>query len=127
MSSEAGRSERRSGGRKAAAVGDLLELILAYARQETLGPLRGLGRWLTFGAAGAVAISTGSALLLLALLRALQTETGTTFSGNLSWLPYVITAGMSLVIVVVSVSRITRGPATRRAVPAGEPSKERAT
>jgi len=29
-------------------------------------------------------------LLLLSLLRALQTETGTVFSGSLSWIPYLI-------------------------------------
>ena len=32
----------------------------------------------------------GVVLLLLALLRLLQTETGTTFAGNLSWIPYLI-------------------------------------
>ena len=31
-------------------------------------------------------------LLLLALLRVLQTETGTVFAGNWSWVPYPITA-----------------------------------
>ena len=35
-------------------------------------------------------IATGISLLLLSVLRALQTETGTTFTGSWSWAPYVI-------------------------------------
>lgn len=70
---------------------DVWELLVAYAKQETVEPLRGLGRWIGFGAGGSVLIATGISLLLLSVLRALQTETGTTFTGNLSWLPYVFT------------------------------------
>ncbi len=70
---------------------DVWELLVAYAKQETVEPLRGLGRWIGFGAGGSVLIATGTSLVLLSALRALQTETGTTFTGNLSWLPYVIT------------------------------------
>jgi uncharacterized integral membrane protein len=69
---------------------DVWELLVAYARQETVEPLRGLGRWIGFGAGGSVLIATGISLLLLSVLRALQTETGTTFTGNWSWAPYVI-------------------------------------
>ncbi len=70
---------------------DVWDLLVAYAKQETVEPLRGLGRWIGFGAGGSVLIATGISLLLLSALRALQTETGTTFTGNLSWLPYLIT------------------------------------
>jgi uncharacterized integral membrane protein len=69
---------------------DVWELLVAYARQETVEPLRGLGRWIGFGAGGSVLIATGISLLLLSVLRALQTEAGTTFTGNWSWAPYVI-------------------------------------
>jgi len=69
---------------------DVWELLVAYAKQETVEPLRGLGRWIGFGAGGSVLIATGISLLLLSVLRALQTETGTTFTGNWSWAPYVI-------------------------------------
>jgi len=70
---------------------ELWELVLAYLKQETVGPIKGLGRFLLFGLAGAVALSIGLVLLALAGLRALQTELGTTFDGNLSWIPYVLT------------------------------------
>lgn len=69
---------------------DVWELLVAYVKQETVEPLRGLGRWIGFGAGGSVLIATGISLLLLSVLRALQTETGTTFTGNWSWAPYVI-------------------------------------
>jgi len=63
---------------------DVWELLVAYAKQETVEPLRGLQRWVAAGAGGSLLIATGVSLLLLACLRALQTETGTTFTGNWS-------------------------------------------
>ena len=80
---------------------DVWELLVAYAKQETVEPLRGLQRWVAAGAGASLLIATGVSLLLLACLRALQTETGTTFTGNWSWAPYLITlVGAALVIGV---------------------------
>lgn len=93
---------------------DTIQLVLDYLRQETLEPLKGLGRFVVFGVAGSVALCAGLVLLLLAGLRALQTETGTTFSGNLSWLPYVIVGFGALLVMAVAGARIARGPARRR-------------
>lgn len=76
---------------------ELWELSMAYAKQETIDPLRGLGRFLGYGVAGAVLLGLGSVLLLLAALRALQTQTDSTFTGNLSWAPYgIVVAGVAL-------------------------------
>ncbi len=74
-----------------ALVHELWELVLAYLKQETLVPIKGLGRFLAYGLGGALALSIGLVLLALAALRALQTEAGTTFDGNWSWAPYGIT------------------------------------
>jgi cytochrome b subunit of formate dehydrogenase len=80
---------------------DVWELLVAYAKQETVEPLKGLGRWVAAGAGGSLLIATGLSLWLLALLRFLQTETGTTFTGNWSWAPYMIVlVGAGLVIAV---------------------------
>ncbi|MET1049062.1 MAG: hypothetical protein ABWZ55_05485 [Acidimicrobiales bacterium] len=80
---------------------DVWELLVAYAKQETVEPLRGLQRWVAAGAGGSLLIATGMALINLACLRALQTETGSTFTGNWSWAPYLITlTGAGLVIGV---------------------------
>lgn len=76
---------------------ELWQLVVAYAKQETIEPLKGLLRFVAFGIAGTTLLALGMLLWVLALLRALQTETGSTFTGHLSWLPYLITlvaAGM---------------------------------
>ena len=69
---------------------ELWELTVAYAKQETVDPFKGLGRYLRNGLGGYLALGLGTILLLLSGLRALQTETGSTFTGSLSWIPYLI-------------------------------------
>jgi len=94
---------------------DVWELVVAYAKQETVEPLKGLGRWIGFGAGGSILIATGVSLLLLAALRALQTETGTTFTGNWSWAPYLIVlvgAGLVVGLSAYAVNR-SKGRASR--------------
>lgn len=95
-------------------VGDLVDLVVGYAKQETLGPLKGVGRFVGFGLVGSSLLAVGVALMLLAGLRALQTETGTTFAGSRSWLPYVVTAAGALFVAGGAAWRVTRGPARRR-------------
>lgn len=70
---------------------ELRDLIVTYVKQETVVPLRQLGRYVGFGIAGAFLLGLGSLLLGVGGLRALQTETGDTFSGDWSWAPYGIT------------------------------------
>src|SRR5215217_6607722 len=69
---------------------DLLQLVIGYAKQETLDPVKNLGRWVGFGLGGALLGSLGAVLLLLGGLRLLQTETGSAFDGNLTFIPYVL-------------------------------------
>lgn len=94
--------------------GDALQLVIDYVKQETLGPLKGLGRFLVFGIAGSVALCGGLTILLIALLRGLQETTGTTFAGNWDWAPYLITAFGALLFIGLALWRITKGPAARR-------------
>lgn len=98
------------------ASGELVQLIVDYAKQETVGPLKGLVRSVGFGVAGAVAVSVGATLLLIALLRLMQSETGSTFTGNLSWIPYLIVSFAAVLVLALSAWRITKGPA-KRSVP----------
>lgn len=82
---------------------ELWDLVRAFAKQETVEPMKGLGRSAAFGIAGSLLLSTGLVLLLLGGLRALQTETGTTFEGRWSWAPYLIAlAGAGLVIALAA-------------------------
>jgi Putative Actinobacterial Holin-X, holin superfamily III len=91
--------------------GEFVQLVVDYAKQETLEPLQGLGRFVGYGLAGALALSVGLIIVLIGVLRLLQTETGSTFTGNLSWIPYLITGALALIIIALAVWRITRGPA----------------
>ena len=94
--------------------GDAVQMVIDYLKQETAGPLQGVGRYFALGVAGSIAMSLGVVLLLLALLRFLQTETETTFTGNLSWIPYLIVTVVAVGIATLCIWRVTKGPAARR-------------
>jgi|GEM_PF-140982 len=111
-------------GRVREAGGDAVQLTIDYLKQETLGPIKGVGRFLALGVAGSVALSVGAVLLLVALLRVLQGETGTTFAGNLSWVPYLIVSVVAMAIIALAVWRIAKGPAARRLPAIGRPGAE---
>ena len=87
---------------------ELWELTVAYAKQETVDPLRGLGRYLGYGVGGSLLFGFGSVLLLVSLLRALQTETGSTFTGNLSWVPYVLVVLAAALLVGLVLWRVVK-------------------
>jgi len=87
-------------------ISELWGLTKDYARQETVEPLKGVGRYLAYGLAGVVVGSIGVIMLLLAMLRALQTETGTTFTGSWSWAPYVLVLLAAGVLGAIAASRI---------------------
>lgn len=89
------------------------DLVVAYAKQETIDPLKRLGRFLAAGIAGAVLLSIGLVLLSMSLLRALQEETGSSFAGNLTWVPYLLTVAGALVVVGLAVYAIGK-PKRRR-------------
>lgn len=71
-------------------VGELIELVKAYARQETVNPLRNLGRYLGRGVAGALLMALGLFFLAMAALRYVQTHRffGQRLTGGWSWAPY---------------------------------------
>ncbi len=87
---------------------ELVDQIKAYATQELVDPLRKVPRWLGYGIAGSLLLMLGSVSLSLAVLRALQTETGSWTHGNLSWLPYAITLVVLLIAMVALALRINR-------------------
>ena len=89
-------------------VSELVDLTKAYAKQETVDPLKGLGRYLAYGLAGSLLLAIGVILLALAGLRVLQTETGTTFTGNWSWVPYIIVLVFALATIGLAITRINK-------------------
>jgi len=78
---------------------ELFDLLRRYVIQETITPIRTIGRTLLFGGAAATLLGIGTVLLLLGVLRVLQTETGRAFAGTWSWVPYPITGILGLVVV----------------------------
>lgn len=86
-------------------VAELWDLVRAYAKQETVEPLKGIGRYVAYGLAGSFLLGLGVILLALAGLRALQTETGDAFDGNWSFAPYVIVLVGCAGVVGLAISR----------------------
>jgi hypothetical protein len=77
---------------------ELRELVVEYAKQETVEPLKGLARYVGYGIAGALLLGTGVVFLAIGALRALQEETHPHLTGNWSWVPYAIVVLGSFVI-----------------------------
>ena len=91
-----------------ASLGEVIEFVKAYAKQETVGPLKGAGRWIGFGAAGAVCLGLGLSLLLLGLLRLLQSEWSWASTGRMSWLSYLIVLVACVALLAITLTRIPK-------------------
>ena len=103
--------------------GELVDLVIAYGQQELVGPVQRQIRSLGRAIGGAVLMATGTVLLALGFLRALQVEFGGVgqvpssvvygssgaLSGNWSWVPYVTAAVFCLLVAAFCVLRIMRG------------------
>lgn len=94
---------------------DLKDLVVGYAKQETIDPLKNLGRYLAWGVGGAIALGVGSLLLLLGLLRGLQSidvfqHAGEVNGGTWSFVPYLATAFAGFILIGLAVMAIMRDP-----------------
>lgn len=88
-------------------------LVMRYIKEETVQPVKELGRFVAYGALGSLFVGFGTLLLLIGSLRFLQ-EQFPVLDGSLSWLPYVIVAVLACLVVALTVWRITSGTAKRR-------------
>jgi hypothetical protein len=94
---------------KAPTVPETFQLVKEYARQETIGPLKGAGRWIAFGAAGAISLALAAFFLVLGVLRMVQNEFGPTFEGRwMSLLPYLFALVLTAAVIGIAVSRISK-------------------
>ena len=89
-------------------INDLWILIRDYAKQETVDPLKALGRFVGYGIGGAALLALGLAFGALALLRMLQTETGDHLTGKLTWVPYGVTFVLTAAVVGLAIRTITK-------------------
>jgi hypothetical protein len=87
---------------------ELWDLVRAYAKQETIEPLKGIGRYVAFGVAGSLLLGIGVVLLVLAVLRALQGETGEVFDGNWTFAPYLLTLVICVAVVGAALSAVRK-------------------
>ncbi len=91
-----------------ASLGDVIEFVKTYAKQETLDPLKGAGRWLGFGAAAAFAMGLGLMIMLLGVLRLVQTELDRLATGSLSWAAYALTLVVTVALLAITLLRVKK-------------------
>ncbi len=81
---------------------EIQQMVVGYAKQETVEPLKSLGRYLGFGVAGSLLVFLGTFFWGLGLLRLMQSFE--VFSGS-SWAsapPYLIAiGGLSLILILI--------------------------
>jgi hypothetical protein len=95
-------------------VRELRDLIVAYFKQETVDPIKNLGRYVALGLAGSLALGFGIIFVEVGLLRLIQDMTYPHLTGNWSWVPYFIVILVSalaalLVYVTLAQRRQRRG------------------
>lgn len=89
-------------------VSELKDLTVGYARQETIDPLKNLGRYVGFGVGGSLLLALGLILLGVGLLRLLQTETDGTFDDGWSWAPYLIVTVVVLAFAGLAIMQVRK-------------------
>ena len=85
---------------------ELWEMLVSYGKQETVDPLKGLGRFLAFGIPAAILGGAGVILVSLGVVRLLQTHTDDRLSGNWNWVPYGVALILLGVLSAIAVSLI---------------------
>lgn len=88
-------------------IGGVVDLVKAYALQETVQPMKGAGKWIGLGLAGALLMSVGATFLLLGLLRVLQAEWTWSARGSFSWVSYLIVLVACALLIYAAVRRIS--------------------
>ena len=89
-------------------VGDLYVTLKAYARQETVEPIKGAARWVAIGTLAALSLGLAMIFLLMAILRLSQDLGGTVLDGAWSFAHYFITLAVAAILVAITFSRISQ-------------------
>ncbi len=81
---------------------EIQQMLVTYARQETVEPLKSLGRYLGFGISGAFLASLGTLFLGLGVLRLAQSRVSAFSGGSFaSTLPYLITLAVLIPVMAL--------------------------
>ncbi len=94
-------------------IDEIRDLLVRYVKEETIAPLKDLGRYALYGAIGSIFVGFGATLLLLGSLRFLQ-GVFPVLDGSLSWLPYLIVAVGAAAVIALTAWRIVTGEVKRR-------------
>lgn len=89
-------------------IGEVIELVKTYVKQETIGPLKGIGRKIGFGVAGAISLGAGLFFIALGLLRLVQTKIPRIAHGAWSWVPYLMVFTFCVLVTAFALSRISK-------------------
>lgn len=89
-------------------VTDIVDSVKAYARQETIEPLKGAARWVAVGSLAAMCLGLAMVFLALGVLRLSQDLGGTALDSSWSFVHYLITLVVVGALVGLSVSRISQ-------------------
>ena len=89
-------------------IGEAFNLVKAYAKQETIDPLRTVGGYLKFAIPGALLLGIGWLFLLIGLLRVLQTELHA-FDHGWSFTPYFIVLAVGAIVSYLFARRVLKG------------------
>ncbi len=90
---------------------EMQRLLVDYAKQETVEPLKTLGRYLGLGIAGALVMFMGVFFVGLATLRLLQSLEAFEGGSWMSTLPYlvaIVVLALAIVLIYLSLSRARR-------------------
>jgi hypothetical protein len=87
-------------------ISELWELLVEYAKQQTVVPIKGVFRFIGFGAAAMFLFGFAFVLFSLAGLRFMQEKTDGHLSGNLSWIPYLVSLAILLAGIGLAYTRI---------------------
>ena len=88
-------------------IGEAINLVKAYAKQETIDPLRSVGSYLAWGISGALLLSIGWLFLLVGLLRVLQTELHA-FDHGWSFVPYFAVVAVGAIVAALFVRNVRK-------------------
>lgn len=91
---------------------EIRDLFVRYFKEQTVQPLKELGRFVLFGAVGSVFVAFGVVIGLLGVLRMVQ-ALFPVLDGSLSFIPYLIVVVLALLVGALVVQRVFAGAARR--------------
>jgi len=87
---------------------EIRDLFLRYFKEQTIQPLKELGRFVAFGVLGSLFVAFGVVMALLGVLRMMQ-DVFPVLDGSLSWIPYLVVAVAGALVAALVVQRVVSG------------------